>query len=110
MKLWAIALALFLLSPIVTALEASSETTIAEVNTYQTSAGDVIFKLTSPATICAGYWLSPAESGFEQSYSLVLSAFHADQDVIVYGLDGTGDKWAGSSTHFCKVDSIVIKR
>lgn len=69
--------------------------------------GDVIFKIQTPIQQCpGGYWLTKSDAGFSADLSLILSAYQAKNDVIVYGLPS--QIWSGSSTNYCKLYSIRL--
>jgi hypothetical protein len=60
---------------------------------------------------CFGYWMSPLDKGFSANLSVILSAYHANSNVIIYAKTDTNKRWSGSSgNHICKVDAIVLKK
>jgi hypothetical protein len=95
------------------ASESSFDTKIERISTYADYGdGDVAFWLDNNSEkSCYGYWMSPTSKGFDANFSTLLSAFHANSNLIVYGKLGAENKWTGSSSsHYCKVESIVLKK
>lgn len=92
-----------------TANEPSVETIITEIHSYpEYGNGDVIFKVAHQGDICKGYWLAPSTPGFAANLSLLLSAFHSESKVRIWGQTQSDKKWDGSGTHFCKLYNISL--
>lgn len=70
--------------------------------------GDVFVSLENNGSICNyGYYLNKEDQGFEANFSMLLSAYHANNKVILTGLD-TEDKWRGSGSTVCKLYSVEL--
>jgi len=83
---------------------------VTEIFTYTkgTYAGDVVIRINSSPPSCeAGFFISNADIGKEQSLSSLLSAFHTDTNVRLYGRD---DRWGGSTENYCQLHSMSIKK
>ncbi|MDX3775821.1 hypothetical protein QE250_17055 [Chromatiaceae bacterium AAb-1] len=67
--------------------------------------GDVVVEMDKNSSFCsAGYWLRRTDPGFDTNLSLLLSAYHAKNNVIL-----RGEKtiiWKGSAKVFCYLDSV----
>lgn len=100
-------LLLFLLSPTAkSALETSAPAKVVRIVGYsERNNGDLVIEIDKKASLCsAGYWLRRTDPGFETNLSLLLSAYHAKNNVI---LRGEKDLiWKGSSKVFCYLDSV----
>ncbi|KZY41287.1 hypothetical protein [Oleiphilus sp. HI0123] len=95
------------------ATESSFDTKVERIFAYtEFGNGDVGFWLTeNEGKECYGYWMSPISKGFDANFSLLLSAYHANSNVIVYGKLGDDNRWPGSTSgHYCKVDVIILKK
>jgi len=70
--------------------------------------GDVAFgHAGTPVPGCVdGYWLSPSQPGFRQSYAYLLSAVTMGKEVTLYS--DTGQRWTGSGGQFCKLSGIRV--
>ncbi len=79
-------------------------------NTTTSKGGDVIFRLENSHEDCYGYYIQKDDVGFEATYSAILSAYHAKNDVRVY-TSTTFDKWSGSTNMngYCKVYTIQYR-
>jgi hypothetical protein len=53
-----------------------------------------------------GFWLSPSQPGFKQSYAFILTA-RATGDTISAGGNNSAI-WSGSSTKYCKLDWVTV--
>lgn len=65
--------------------------------------GDVAF-YGATAGPCFGFWLRPTDPGFKNMYALLLAARTAGRPVQVWGYDN--EIWSGSTSTFCRADSI----
>ena len=95
------------------ASESSFDTTIERISTYSDFGnGDVAFWLSNnEGKACYGYWMSPTFKGFDANFSTLLSAYHSNSSLVIYGKLGDENKWSGSSSnHYCKVEVIVLKK
>ena len=71
--------------------------------------GDVIIKLESNGQQCEhGYWLRPSDPGFQANLSTILSAYHAQSNVILKG--EPSNLWPGSSGSYCHIYQIDLRR
>lgn len=69
--------------------------------------GDVIFTITTVVSGCeAGYWLRPADAGFDRNLAAVMSAHLAGRPIIVLAHDN--QLWSGSPGKYCRVHLISI--
>jgi hypothetical protein len=68
--------------------------------------GDVrILVQTPPSSAgCDGFWITKADAGFQANLSMLLAAYHAGTQVVIYGLPG--QLWAGSGAKICKLYSV----
>src|SRR5690242_12030543 len=88
------------------ATEVSGTSTINWMQNYQASPGtwtapDTIFLLTSGAVgTCVGFWLSPADAGYQVNLATLLAAKLAERAVTVYALDT--QTWGGTTDHYCR--------
>ncbi|WP_010385225.1 hypothetical protein [Pseudoalteromonas rubra] len=93
------------------ALEESSLSYINLMQVYPDyGGGDFIFTVDTPAPKCKGYWISKNSPAYDVASSMALAAYHANTKVIVFGHEEPSAKWAGSTTHFCKIYTIVYKK
>jgi hypothetical protein len=78
-------------------------TTIAAMYTYtQYGGGDVQILVANPVTGCSGgFWLKATDSGFKTTYALLLSAYHAGNQLRIGGEDA--DIWTGSGAPHCRM-------
>jgi len=90
------------------ATEQGTTTTIQKIYSYtQFGGGDVQVLVTLGATNCGGFWLKPSDPGFKAALSMLLSAYLAKSQVMIYGLDN--DLWPGSpSGTFCHITTVVL--
>ncbi|MGD8112539.1 hypothetical protein [Vibrio sp. TRT 17S01] len=90
--------------------ESSSRTTITRVISYnEFGAGDAVFQVANPTSLCSGYWITKGDPGFEANLSMIIAAYQAKSTVIVHGLPAENKKWAGSANHWCKLYSIEYR-
>jgi hypothetical protein len=55
--------------------------------------------------------MSPTFKGFDANFAVLLSAYHSNNTVVIYGKLGDENRWGGSSSnHYCKVEVIVLKK
>ncbi|KNC67779.1 hypothetical protein [Pseudoalteromonas ardens] len=93
------------------ALEESSLSYINLMQVYPDyGGGDFIFTIDTPAPKCKGYWISKNSPAYDVASSMALAAYHANTKVIVFGHEEPSAKWVGSTTHFCKIYTIVYKK
>ncbi len=88
------------------AIEVSVPSKVTRIVGYsERNNGDMVIEIDKKASFCsAGYWLRRTDPGFETNLSLLLSAYHAKNNVI---LRGEKDLiWKGSSKVFCYLDSV----
>lgn len=91
-------------------IEESPEANIIKFQGYtEYGGGDVIFRLSSPAATCKGYWLTKNHPGFETVMSMLIASFYSKNEIRAYGHTETSNKWGGSGTHFCKLYTIKLK-
>ncbi|NVJ60832.1 MAG: hypothetical protein HWE27_10590 [Gammaproteobacteria bacterium] len=86
-----------------------AETTIKRVATFASGsvAGDIIISVDNTVAGCeAGYYVGVNALGKDESLSIALSAFHAGSKVKINGLDTP--RWEGSSSNYCKIESLHI--
>jgi hypothetical protein len=88
------------------AAEGSPITNIAEIYSYsQYGGGDVVFSLKSPSANCGkGYWLKKSDLGFNANLSMLIAAYHAKTNVIVYG--HINEIWDGSTGKYSHLYAI----
>lgn len=100
---------LLILPPVYANSVASTETKIKYISSYnQHRGGDVIFVIEQTPTACAsGYWLTKDDPGFNANFTMLISAYHAKNKVIIYG--SSDQLWPGSSGKFCKLNSISYR-
>lgn len=98
-------LTLFVSASAMAAIEASRETTIKRLISYnQHGGGDVVFTVNNPSSGCYGYWIEKNDAGFDANLSMILAAYHAKSKVTVHGLNDV--KWSGSGNFWCKLYAI----
>ena len=68
--------------------------------------GDVIFTVKSPISACTGYWLSKDDSGFNANLSMIIAAFQSQSNLIISGDSDEEQKWTGSTSSYCKLESV----
>lgn len=69
--------------------------------------GDVVVKVTNPATGCAaGFWLRNSDTGFKYLYAMLLSAYHAGSTVRVSGENSV--LWPSSGSQYCLVKMLAV--
>jgi hypothetical protein len=88
------------------AAEGSPITNIAEIYSYsEYGGGDVVFSLKNPSANCdKGYWLKKSDPGFNANLSMLIAAYHAKTNVIVYG--HINEIWDGSTGKYCHLYAI----
>lgn len=87
------------------AANVKSSGTISELQVYTTfGGGDVIFKLTSPASGCIGFAVLASSTGFKQTYAMLLAAAMNGKPINVQAFNDK--KWNGSGSFYCVVDSV----
>lgn len=97
--------ALFMPTVLLAAIEASTETTIKRLISYnQYGGGDVVFTVHNPSSTCHGYWIEKNDAGFEANLSMLLASYHAKAKVKVHGFNHI--KWSGSNNYWCKLYAI----
>ena len=70
--------------------------------------GDVIFSIENPIPECInGYWLKKSDPGFQANLSMVIAAYHAKSNVLIYGLPD--QIWPASGGKFCHLFNITYK-
>jgi len=70
--------------------------------------GDILFRVANPNSECpGGFFLKKEDPGFEATLSMVISAYHAKNDLVVYGI--TDQIWSGSSTKTCKAYAVMFR-
>lgn len=70
--------------------------------------GDVAIKYAGTIAGCDdGFWLSPAQAGFKQSYAQLLAAVAGGRNVYLSG--DTAQLWAGSGGKYCKVVYVHVE-
>ncbi len=89
------------------ALETTGTTKINRIVSYTNHGnGDVIFTVKSPISACTGYWLSKDDSGFNANLSMIIAAFQSQSNLIVSGDSDEEQKWTGSTSNYCKLESV----
>lgn len=89
--------------------EVSPVTTIKNIRPYHDYGnGDVVFELQNKATTCTGYWIDDASPGATSTLAVVIAALQNNTNVQATGKSDLANKWQGSSSHFCKLDSIIV--
>lgn len=70
--------------------------------------GDVIVQYsgTSVAGCSTGFWLSPSQPGFKQTYAMLLAAASAGRTVTLYS--DSGQLWSGSGDQWCKLSTVRV--
>jgi hypothetical protein len=93
--------------PVTATIVYTSNVTVTEFSTFGVyGGGDVIFKVTSPASGCAsGYWLRPSDDGFKSLFASVILAKATNSTIRVAAHDDS--IWLGSSSTYCRVDYIT---
>jgi len=88
--------------------QATPLTTITSIVSYtKFGNGDVRISVANPATNCdAGFWLSPADPGFNANLSVLLSAYHSKSTVTLNGEDT--QIWTGSVNKHCRLLFIEL--
>ena len=83
---------------------------ITKMTTYtQSNNGDVIISLDKYTPTCdAGFWLNPADPGYDAALSVLLAAYHANAPISVGGEDA--DTWSGSGSKFCRIVYVENER
>jgi len=85
----------------------SGVTSVASLDVYPTlNQGGVIFTIADPIAGCSGYWLNPSSSGYKDSLSVLLSAYHAKASVLVSGR--TDVTWPHSANPWCEVYRLKL--
>ncbi|TQF67728.1 hypothetical protein [Pseudoalteromonas luteoviolacea] len=103
--------ALGLISLNLSALEQSAYTTIKAMQVYPDyGGGDFTLRLETPAAKCKGYWISKNSPAYDVTVSLLLAAYHAGTKVSVFGHDEDTARWAGTTTHFCKIYTVASEK
>jgi len=70
--------------------------------------GDVVVELANNGTPCTqGFWLKKADPGFEANLSLIISAYHAKNDLMLYG--HSDQVWQGSTGTFCHLYAVNFR-
>jgi hypothetical protein len=89
--------------------EGSALTKINTVYGYsEFGGGDVYFKLDENSANCSGgYWMRKSDPGFNTTLSMVLAAYQAKTQLVVYGL--IDESWAGTSVKTCRLYSISYR-
>lgn len=105
-----VSLIVCLLANLTVAYEVSS---VAKVSRIVTSTnvgdGDVYFSLTTNGAICTyGYFITKSQKGFDASFSLLLSAYHAQTTLKVNAIETS--RWANSGSPVCEAYSLEIVR
>ena len=108
MKKIAVLLALLASSLAHAAIIDSPTSKIKMMGSYnQYAGGDVYFAIENPAGICThGYWLNKADAGFGANMAMLLSAYHAKSNVMIYAHND--QIWPGSTGTYCKLYSVVL--
>jgi len=96
------------------AVISSGKTTITKIVSYtgavdtdNSTRGDMlILTVTAPAGCTSGFWLHPSNVGYNNTLSVLLSAFHTKSTVSINAddtklLPDTGGK-------FCRIDSVEL--
>ncbi len=80
-------------------------TKIAGMSFYsEWGSGTVHFEVESPVTGCeGGFWLDTTLVGFEATYSALLAAYHANQNVTVSGQETEVRAGLGGAGPYCKL-------
>ncbi|WP_155734420.1 hypothetical protein [Pseudoalteromonas luteoviolacea] len=100
-----------LISLHLSAYEQSAYTTIKSVQVYPDyGGGDFTLTLNTPSSKCKGYWVSRNSPAYDITVSMLLSAYHSGATISVFGHNDDSSKWAGSTTHFCKVYTIALEK
>lgn len=99
-------IALLLTSALISLSSLANEDIVSKIEKFYVMteySGDVVLTTVNKGTICFGYWLRGDAPGFEQAYSALLSAYHANKAVELSVHFGQSEKWAGSTNHYCKI-------
>lgn len=88
----------------------SMPTKISEINSYANFPdGDTLISVDSPHSTCSGgYWLKISDIAYEKNFSILLSAFHTQSDIIFYAENGS--PWPHSTAPFCQISQIKLVR
>ena len=104
--------ALLMLTPLIKSVYANEDlqsTTIEWISVYtEYGNGDVGFLTKDKGTICYGYWLSGDAPGFQQTYSMLLSAYHSNSSIDINVSFSDSTKWPASSNHYCKLIRVAL--
>jgi hypothetical protein len=105
--LGAVCIAFLSSQPVTATIVYTSDVTVTEFSTFgDYGDGDVIFKVTSPASGCAsGYWLRPSDGGFKSLLASIMLAQATNSTIRVAAHDDS--LWSGSSSAYCRVDYIT---
>jgi hypothetical protein len=103
----AIAGAMLVASPQVSATIVGATGTVVQIYTYPDfGSGDFVFRLSATVAGCeGGFWLSPSQPGFKASVAFVMQARASGESITVGGNDAL--IWNGSGSKFCKVDWLA---
>ena len=92
-------------------LEASPSSAIKAMQVYPDyGGGDFTFYLESKASECVGYWVSKNSPAYNTTVSMLLAAFHASANILVYGHTEESAEWTGAGTKYCKVYTVAIAK
>ncbi|MBQ4838464.1 hypothetical protein [Pseudoalteromonas luteoviolacea] len=91
--------------------ELSIGTQITELNVYsRLGNGDVYVKLNINGNYCKhGYFINKNSAGYESILSSLLSAYHAQSNIKIFGFTGQAHHWSGNTGPTCEIYSVQLK-
>jgi len=96
--------------PVSAVVVKSVATKISGINSYANFPdGDTLFTVNAAHADClGGYWLKMSDIGYKKNLSILLSAFHAQSNVIFYA--DNASVWPYSPSAMCHMTQIILTR
>ncbi|WP_072682467.1 hypothetical protein [Arcobacter sp. LA11] len=81
----------------------SGKTKVIQIYSFPTNEA-VLFKIENPIDECTGYFITKSDIGFDANLSMVLSAYHSKNKLVIHGVPEI--LFSGSSAKYCKASAI----